>query len=212
MFVTSDDPVRFGLVASLNRPGGNLTGINFFGAGAGGEAAGAAARAGAQAGSIAVLVDPANVPTTALRGMPRRLRAPSDCRFRSSTRRSRREIEGAFAGFRSDADALFVAPGAFIQQRRVQLAHAGERIMGCPQLFVSRVRRSRWADELGTDLLGRVASSRRLHRPDPQGREARRPAGDAVHQVRVRRQLQDRQGARPRNAADAARVADEVIE
>ena len=64
--------------------------------------------------------------------------------------------------------------------------------------------------------LGRSGATCRLRRgagAHPQGREARRPAGHAGDQVRTGHQPQDRQGARPRSAADKLLArADEVIE
>ena len=50
-----------------------------------------------------------------------------------------------------------------------------------------------------------IPARRRLCRSHPEGREAGRPSGAGADQVRAGHQPQDRQGARPRSAADAAR-------
>ena len=57
----------------------------------------------------------------------------------------------------------------------------------------------------GPDYRRPVPARGRLRRSHPQGREAGRPAGAGADQVRAGDQPQDRQGARPRRAADAAR-------
>ena len=123
----ADDPVRLGLVASLARPGGNLTGVNFLNR-RWGQAAGAAARVGAQAARIAVLVNPTNrAPSPRCETWKRPAMGLQIQVLNASTSR---EIDAAFATFvRERPDALFVARDAFFTSRRVQLvtltAHHG---------------------------------------------------------------------------------------
>ena len=58
VFVTGGDPVRLGLVASLNRPGGNVTGISFISVELGAKQLGLLRELRPGAARIAVLVDP----------------------------------------------------------------------------------------------------------------------------------------------------------
>jgi putative ABC transport system substrate-binding protein len=63
VFVSGDDPVRVGLVANLNRPGGNVTGVTFIATDATTKRLGLLHELVPQAAVIAVLLDP-NLPDT----------------------------------------------------------------------------------------------------------------------------------------------------
>src|SRR5262245_58388351 len=84
--------------------------------------------------------------------------------------------------------------------------HAGDAPCDSRRLYRARIPRSRRPDELRHEPHRGVSPHRRLYRPHPQGRQAGRPAGGAVDQVRFHHQSDHSQDARPRRAADTARA------
>ena len=207
VFGVGEDPVKLGLVASLARPGGNATGVNIFISEVVAKRLGLLHELVPKAVRIAALINPSNAPVAdaALREIPEAARAIG-LQIQVLNASTSREIEAAFATLvRDRADALFVAPDGFFISRRVQFATLAAR-HGIPGVFHSRGGRSRRADELRDRYCGHVASGRSLHRSNPQGCQARRPAGLAGDQIRVRHQHADRPRDRPRHSTHIARA------
>jgi len=115
-----DDPVKLGLVASLNRPGGNITGVSWFANEVLAKRMQLLRELVPAVSRIAVLInptDPANEGTR--RGVEAAAGGLGILVLEAATIA---EIDAAFARLvREKADALFVAPGAFLNAHRVQL-------------------------------------------------------------------------------------------
>ena len=115
VFGVGEDPVKLGLVANLARPGGNATGTNFFTQEVEAKRLGLLRELVPKAVRIAVLINPANVPTAevTLREVPEAARALG-LQIRVLNASTSREIEAAFDALARDhADALFVSSEAF---------------------------------------------------------------------------------------------------
>jgi putative tryptophan/tyrosine transport system substrate-binding protein len=124
VFGVSEDPVKLGLAASLARPGGNATGINFLTSEVVAKRLGLLHDLVPTAARIAVLINPANAPTaeSMLRDIPEAAR-PLGVQIQILNASTSREIEAAFATLvRDRTEALFVGPDGFFASRRVQFA------------------------------------------------------------------------------------------
>jgi putative ABC transport system substrate-binding protein len=129
VFSVAEDPVRLGLVASLARPGGNLTGINVFIVELAAKRLELLRELVPVVTRVAVLVNPANAPNTeiTLRDVEAAARAMG-LQIQVLNASTTREIDSAFASFmRERPDALFVGPDSFFTSRRVQLVHLATR-------------------------------------------------------------------------------------
>jgi putative ABC transport system substrate-binding protein len=125
VFIVSDDPVRLGLVASLARPGGNVTGVNLYSVELTAKRLELLHELVPTAIHVSVLINPASAEynehimrevEAAARGIGLQTQV-----LKSGTIG---EINAAFATFaRERPDALFVGQDAFFNSRRTQLVH-----------------------------------------------------------------------------------------
>ena len=143
VFGVGDDPVKLGLVASLARPGGNATGINFFVQEVVAKRLRLLHELVPRAVRVAVLVNPRNA-STAESTLPGVQEAAPVIGLQTQILNASTigEIDAAFATLaRERPDALFVAGDAFFLDRRVQFATLTAR----DRIFrrLGRIRRGR---------------------------------------------------------------------
>jgi putative ABC transport system substrate-binding protein len=129
VFMVPEDPVRLGLVKSLARPGGNMTGVNFFLAEVAAKRLALLRELVPAAVRIAVLINPAE--TTIAKTTLREVEPAASAlglQIQVLKASTSGEINAAFATIaRERPDALFVSSGPFFSTRRVQLANLASR-------------------------------------------------------------------------------------
>jgi putative ABC transport system substrate-binding protein len=129
VFLLSEDPVRLGLVASLARPAGNATGINFFNTELTAKRLELLREVVPRAARVAVLVNPAYAVRTeaTVRDVQAAARAMG-LQIQLLNASTSHEINAAFATFvRDRPDALFVGTDPFFSSRRSQLVNLASR-------------------------------------------------------------------------------------
>jgi putative ABC transport system substrate-binding protein len=129
VFGVGDDPVKLGLVESLARPGGNVTGINFFSGEVVAKRLSLLHELVPKTARIAVLVNPSNAQFA--QGTVKEAQEAGRAlglQIRIFNVSSNGEIDAAFVALaRERADALLVGPDPFLSARRVQIATLAAR-------------------------------------------------------------------------------------
>jgi putative ABC transport system substrate-binding protein len=209
VFVTGGDPVHLGLVASLNRPGGNVTGATNYSTQLSSKQLELLHELVPRAVVIGVLVNP----NAAANAEPqiRELQAAAKTlglRLHVLNVGSEGDANTAFATLVAQrAEALFVTADAFLNSRRDSIVALAARHR-LPTMYPQREfvingglisytsSSPNAAHQQGGVYTGRIL----------KGEKPRRPAGHAADQVRASDQPQDRQRTWSRHPAQAARL------
>jgi putative ABC transport system substrate-binding protein len=138
VFTAGSDPVEAGLVASLNRPGGNVTGVSFLTDALGAKRIGLLREVMAQPGIIAVLMNPQGPDAERQsRELPSAAQAIGQS-LEVVNASTEGEIDEAFSAIsRARARALLVAADPFFNDQRERIVALAARL-GLPTIYESR--------------------------------------------------------------------------
>ena len=128
VFHGGGDPLKLGLVASLNRPGGNVTGVTFVVAELGAKRLGLLHELQPGAVRVGVLIDPNYAPSQSFVSDVQAAAPPIGKQIEVLEAPTGRDIDTVFARLaQKPIDALLVGPGPLINSRLVQLATLAAR-------------------------------------------------------------------------------------
>src|SRR5215831_1175864 len=128
LLTTGSDPVQIGLVASLNRPGGNVTGVGAMQVEAQEKRLGLLHELLPAATRFAVLVNPKNQMTEPLVANAHAAAALVGRQIEVLAASTSSDIDAAFAGLaQRRLGAVLVSPDTFFDNRRIQIVTAAAR-------------------------------------------------------------------------------------
>jgi putative ABC transport system substrate-binding protein len=128
VFAAGDDPVRSGLVASLNRPGGNITGVSWLGGLVGAKRLELLRQVVPKATTVAMLVEPNRHDTEPERKDVQAAAPAIGLKLITLDVSSDRDIESAFATLvQHGAGALLVGIGSYLATKRESIITLASR-------------------------------------------------------------------------------------
>jgi len=128
VFTTSSDPIQIGLVTSLNRPGGNVTGVTQLNVEVGPKRLELAHELMPSADVVALLVNPTNPQGEAVTRIVQTAAGARGLQVKILRASTDAEMEAAFAGFAAiGAGVLTIGTDAFFNGRTAQLARLAVR-------------------------------------------------------------------------------------
>jgi putative ABC transport system substrate-binding protein len=202
VFVAAGDPVGFGIVTSLARPGGNVTGLSLI----------------IDADFMGKWVELLKETAPGIAGVgyihDSNMRLPTQEERQAAERWRIRyvevadlsEIDRTLAGMSKDRSGVIVPPQSSFSTTSPRDRRTRGQAQAPGDLWVPGLRGRRRASVVRAQPARRLASGRGLCRQDPQGHQARRPASGTADEVRVGDQPQDRQGPRPHDPAVYSRA------
>jgi ABC-type uncharacterized transport system substrate-binding protein len=128
VFSSADDPVKLGLVASLSRPGGNVTGAYYFNTELGAKQLGLLRELVPRATRFGFLVNPDNVNAQAMTNEVTAAASAIGVQIEVVRASDRPGLESAFATLiRNKADALLVGADPYFFSQRAEFATLAKR-------------------------------------------------------------------------------------